>query len=222
MIVSIALLTSKTKSVNGWSRDELMVMSGAYSIVITTFHILFSRNFERFSKIINKGELDLILLKPIDSQFLVSFWLFHFPNLGRLLMGILFVIYMVSKMHIAVTLINVLGFVALMSFSVTLLYALWFIVSTLTIWFTTLTNLSDLLYNLTSFSRFPREVYQELKEYIFLFLLPISLVIATPVKGLLSKALSGDVWLLLGFSIGLFLLSRAFWKFALRFYTSAN
>lgn len=222
MIASIALLTSKAKSINGWTRDELLILSGAYSIVITLFHMFFSRNFERFSQVINRGELDGILLKPASSQFLMSFWLFHFPNSGRLLMGILFITYMIFKTGLTVSLINVIGFAALAIFSITLLYSIWFITSTLTIWFTTLTNLTDFLYNFTSFGRFPREVYQELKVYVFAFLLPLSLVVATPTKALIGKALAGDIAMLLAFSVIFFLLSGAFWKFALRYYTSAN
>lgn len=216
------LLTSKFKVINGWSRDELIILASSYSVVVGLFHMIFSRNIDRFSQLVNKGELDQLLLKPASSQFLASFWLIHLPTISRVAAGLIFNFYMLSKLNISISLINLIGFVVLIIFSITLLYAIWFSVIILAIWFPQLSNLTELLYNLGNLSRFPREIYQELKWYIFVFLLPYSLMVATPVKALIGKSLTGDFWMLLGFSAVLLWFSRHFWHFALKFYTSAN
>src|SRR3989344_7547774 len=69
-IVSILLLTAKTKSVFGWTREEIILLTCSYSMLIGIFHLVFSRNFEYFSRIMDLGQLDTFLLKPLDSQFL--------------------------------------------------------------------------------------------------------------------------------------------------------
>lgn len=221
-VSSMLLLTTRIKTINGWSRNELIILASSYSIVVGLFHVIFARNLDRFSQLINKGELDQLLLKPVSSQFLASFWFVNLATMSRVLGGLVFNFYLLNKLGMSVTFINILGFIVLTIFSLMLLYSIWFLATTLTFWFPQLSNLTELLYTLGNISRFPREVYQELKWYVFLFLLPYSLMVATPTKALINKALTGDFLMLLGFSVGLFILSKFFWRFALRFYTSAN
>src|SRR6185312_3229309 len=84
-IISMYILTAKTSSIYGWNRNELLLLAGVYSVSIGIFHTIFSRNFDRFSKVIHLGDLDSILLKPIDSQFSLSFTLFNYMSITRLL-----------------------------------------------------------------------------------------------------------------------------------------
>src|SRR3972149_8688112 len=50
-LVSIVLLTYRVQSVFGWTREEILLLTGVYSVVIGVFHTLFSRNFVRFSRL---------------------------------------------------------------------------------------------------------------------------------------------------------------------------
>ena len=56
-------------------------------IVVGIFHMFFSINMRRLSRIIRWGELDLILTKPLDSQFAVSFWLIDYTMILRIIMA---------------------------------------------------------------------------------------------------------------------------------------
>jgi ABC-2 type transport system permease protein len=105
---------------------------------------------------------------------------------------------------------------------VLLLYSVWFLAATITIWYPRLTNIVDVMYTFSSISRFPREMYQQLSWYIFLFLLPLTFIIVTPVRVLVGKLTPADTIGLVSFAAILFFLSRKFWRFALRFYTSAS
>lgn len=222
-IVWVLLLTSRIDSFYGWSKDELIFMTTNYVfIIVGLFHLIFSRNFDRFSTIIDKGELDLILVKPIDSQFLLSLWFFSFANFFRFFIGIPIIIYLILKIGISITLINVVSYLILVLFSLTLMYSIWLLFSTLMIWSPRLSNITTLLYNINGISRFPPDMVYELKSFIFFVLIPFTLLSAVPTKALLKKALSGETGLLIFFAVLLFYISRKFWKFALRFYTSAS
>jgi len=221
-IVWVLLLTSKIKSAFGWTREEMILIAVVYNIVIGFFHCFFSRNFDRFSMVIDRGELDTILIKPVDSQFLISFWIINYSSLTRTFFNLIVLFYLLAKMHVSITLINVLGFFFLSAFGVILLYSIWFVVSTLIIWFPRLSNLIDLLYNLTGVSRFPPEMIYGFKNFVLLFLIPFTLTIAIPTKVFFNKVLSGDVGLLVFLSLLFFWLSRKFWQYALHYYTSAS
>jgi ABC-2 type transport system permease protein len=221
-IIWIYMLTYRTKSVFGWSRDELIILAVCYIIIIAIFHLLFSRNFERLSRIIDRGQLDSLLLKPADSQFLISVWIIRYANIFRIGMGVGLLLFLLNNLHITVSLINIIGFFILIIFGLVLLYSLWFIFSTSLIWFPQLTNLVDFLYTINGMSRYPTEMIKTLPFYLLPVLIPFTITIVTPTKALLGRILAGDVIGLILITSALFFLSRIFWKFALRHYTSAS
>jgi ABC-2 type transport system permease protein len=129
---------------------------------------------------------------------------------------------MLTKMHIAITPLLFFEFVLLVVFSIVIIYSSWMLIMTLTIWFPKLSNLSDLLFQVNQISKFPQEIYKGASNYLLFVLFPLTVIVVTPAKQVLHKAQVGDILLLIIFAISLFSLSRFFWRFALRFYTSAS
>ncbi|MCX6791944.1 MAG: ABC-2 family transporter protein [Candidatus Gottesmanbacteria bacterium] len=221
-LVSIILLTSRTTSVFGWTRDEILLLSGVYALFIGIFHTLFSRNFDRLTYLIRLGMLDAILTKPVDSQFLVSTSIINFTSIIRILLGMVFTWYVISISHITVTLPLIGLFCIGIGIGLLLLYSIWFIVATLILWYPDLSNLIEFLYSASNIGRYPREMYSHVNQFLFLFILPFTFMVIAPTKVLLTKLTLFDSFGLLLFAIVFFLGSRYFWKFALRFYTSAS
>lgn len=220
---SMYLLTLKVNSIYGWSRYELLLLAAVYNIVIGTFHIFFSRNFERFSTVIHYGLLDGILLKPVDSQFLLSFWLFNYTGVFRVLLGIGFTFYILqSLIKIQFTFVALVWFLILMIVGIVTLYSVWFIISTIIIWHTRLSNLVALLYQLNNLTRYPHEFFKGVHVSVFLIVFPLTLVVAVPIRTFLFKSSVIEIGQLFFVSVILLFVSRVFWRFALRFYTSAS
>src|SRR3989338_3021844 len=71
-ITQILLLTSKAPVVFGWSRDELIILTLFYNFIRGLFSIFFSGGVNSMTETIFKGDLDGLLLKPINTQFLTS------------------------------------------------------------------------------------------------------------------------------------------------------
>lgn len=218
--ISIFLLTARTNTVYGWTREELLLLTAIYNIIIGTFHTLFSRNFERFSQIIHFGEFDSMLIKPIDPQFSMSFWLFNYTGVFRIIAGILFALFLLPSY--ALSLFNLASFVILGLVSIALLYSIWFLISTLIIKFSNLSNIVDILYQINGFTRFPQEMFQQLNMFAFSFLVPITIIVTVPTRFLISKASYSDFLLLVAISIAFLVVTRLTWKYALRYYTSAS
>lgn len=221
-IIATFLLTARTPVAFGWRREEIILLAAAFNILIGVFHALFSRNFERLSRLVNFGQLDRVLLQPIDSQFLVSLWEVNYANLLRVFIGAGLMLFLIEQLNVAISFGDVLAFALLLLVGLILLYSIWLCVATLTIWFTRLSNIVDLMYSVTGMARYPQEMFRQLADYIFFFLLPITLIIVTPTKALLARATTSDVLLLFLCAFGLLYIGRKFWQFALRSYTSAS
>lgn len=221
-LYSVVILTSKTTQIFGWSRNELLLLNGYYGLIIGVFHVLLSRNLERFSSVIHNGQLDSILTKPMDSQFMLSLWMVNYTSLARIVIAGWYVWYMGGILGVHLTFLKSIEFVSLSIASIMLLYSIWYSVVSCTIWFTKLSNVVELMYNITGMARYPQEIYMQLAWYIFALLLPLTLLITTPAKIYLGQGSIRDILLLLSFACIFFILSRKFWKFALRYYTSAS
>lgn len=222
VITIMVVLTSRSAMVAGWTRDELLLLSATYNMFFGIHYFLFNINFRKLSHIISSGELDTVLTKPIDTQFLLCFQQVDYTELTRTLFGMGMVGYVIVNMHMHISFISLLTGSILLLFSLCITYTVWFAILTLTIWLPHLSNLRDLLYALNGISRFPPQMFRNASNILFFALFPLTLVIVVPVKALLQKASSADILLVLFFSFFLVFLSRQFWKFALRFYTSAG
>ena len=153
---------------------------------------------------------------------MVTNYVQRFPNLVRVALGVVYLFIYLFVTHTNITLMGWVGFTVFIIFGVVLLYSLWMIYCTLLIWFPRLTNLIDFLYTINGMSRYPVEMMYEVKNFILLFILPFSIAIATPAKILVRGTLNGEVFGLIFLSVNLFIVSRLFWKYALRHYTSAS
>jgi ABC-2 type transport system permease protein len=60
------------RSVAGWDLDRMILLTGTFQLVLSLTNFLFYANMLRLSELVNKGELDFVLIKPMSSQFLVS------------------------------------------------------------------------------------------------------------------------------------------------------
>ena len=220
--ISIIILTSKISSVYGWTRNELIMLTASFSFLWGFFHLFFAINFEEMAEIINRGNLDQFLLKPLDPQFLLSFNRINFSGFIRTIIGSIVLLYIIVSKHMQVSLINILEFLLLVGCGLILIYSIWFLLATVIIWFPKLTNLVAFLFHISGISRYPPEIVKELNTFTFIFLLPLVIFVSTPTKALLNRLFYGDVFELVFFMILLLLASRKFWKFALRYYTSAS
>lgn len=220
--ISIMLLTSKSTAIFGWSKEELLILTGVYSIIIGLFHVLFSRNLEQVSRIVHRGQLDSFLLKPIDAQFLLSLTRFNYSSIPRVIMAILIVGLLIWQQHINIHFYQIMLFFVFGISSLIFLYSIWFLILSITVVYSQLSNLSDLLSHINDSAKYPVEMYSELRYYITIFLVPIAMIVSLPTKILLLRASLFELISLVLLTISIFMLSRLSFKFALRFYASVN
>lgn len=218
----IFMLTDRVHHVYGWSRDELILLAMGYVLVIGVFHLFFSRGFEDFSYVVNRGELDAYLLRPIDTQFFVSTLRIRLTNIVRITLGLAAMIWWIQHRQIPVSPEGILMFLFFASAGIVVVFSFWFFFSSLLIWYPNLNNLSDFLYTFNGFARFPVEMMLRTGNIVLYMLVPLMLVVAVPVKALLWEFNATYITILFLSALTLFILSRLFWKFALRSYTSVG
>ncbi len=82
----------------GWGESEFFIFLGTIWIINSLIQTFFMANATEFSEMIRTGNLDFALLKPIDTQFLISFPRVNWAQLANAFLGLaVIVFYLQSK-----------------------------------------------------------------------------------------------------------------------------
>ncbi len=222
IFIQMLLLTSRMQSGFGWSKDEILLFTGIFSVLISVFHMFITPNFEMLARNINLGKFDHILLKPLDSQFVVSLWLVNYATFIRFIISLIFTGYFLSKNGIALNFRHLIFLTVLLLLGFIILYSLWLFVMSLLFWFTRLTNVVELMFSITGMSRYPGEMFSSFSKLLFYAIFPLIFIVFVPTKIFLGKFQLYELLMQVGLALAMFIGSRKFWKFALKSYTSAG
>ena len=82
----------------GWGKYEFFVFLATTMFVNSLIQAFFMPNAQEFSELIRTGGLDFALLKPIDTQFLVSLQKVAWSSLANMAVGVGLLLYSVWKL----------------------------------------------------------------------------------------------------------------------------
>ncbi len=226
--------TSEIGDETGWGKYEFFVFLATTMFVNSLMQTFFMPNAEEFSELIRTGNLDFALLKPIDTQFLISLRRIEWSALANFCVGIGLLVFSLWKLttrhenplHLSPWTMILYPFYLLCGIAI--LYSLMFMLASTSIWLGRNQSLYNFWFYITNFSRYPMEIYKgsfgtPLRQF-FTFIVPVLIVVNVPAQ-LMAKPLT-DKWQLPAFAIlatlGSLLASRLVFQMALRSYRSAS
>jgi ABC-2 type transport system permease protein len=186
----------------GWGMYQFFVFIATTMIINSIVQAFFMPNAEEFSELIRTGNLDFALLKPIDTQFLISLQRVNWSALANVFMGLGLMSYSLWKLHYWPSPIQVLLFVPYVFFGVAILYSLMISLAATSIWLGRNQSLYDFWFYITNFSRYPMEIYKgdfgTPLRLAFTYLIPVLVVVNVPAR-LMAMPLDAQNWPLLAF-----------------------
>ncbi|MEX1041753.1 MAG: ABC-2 family transporter protein [Pirellulaceae bacterium] len=198
------LIFSFTNSIGegtGWGKFEFFVFLATTLFINSLVQTFFMPNIQEFSDLIRTGRLDFALLKPIDTQFLVSFEKVNWPSMANFFFGIVLLSVSVynlsyrSENPLVLTPWMVIGYPLFVLCGVAILYSLMIVLAASSIWLGRNQSLYDFWFYITSFSRYPMEIYRgpvgHTLQLIFTFAIPILIVVNVPAR-ILARPLGID------------------------------
>jgi ABC-2 type transport system permease protein len=204
----------------GWRWEEALIVVGIFTLLEGFSSTFLAPNLNRIVRHVQQGTLDFVLLKPISSQFWLSAHTVSPWGLPDIFFGAVTIIYAGSKLGIAPS-AYLISLVPL-AFGLAILYSLWFMLGATSIWFVKIYNVTEVLRGLLEAGRFPMAAYPVAYQFFFTFIVPVAFLTTIPAETILGRsALAGTATAGL-LAIGLLFVAHWFWRFALRFYTSAS
>ena len=214
VVVQIVLIETYfrfTSSIGSWSRQEVFVLAGIFRIFEVIFHILFHTNILYLSEIVRHGELDLLLIRPINTLFLLSVSKQQWYELSTIISGILFLAYFLPHQSVGLWLIIILFSIL----GLTCLYSIMLPIATLSFYMSRMTSISSIWDTISKISRFPLDIFGRTVA-------PLLLIATIPSRIILGKSGVGDIVIQICSSVILFGLAYLFWQYSLKRYSSAS
>ena len=225
-------LASRSGEISGWTRWQYFAFMATGMLINASVEALFMPNCANFSELIRTGNLDFALLKPIDTQFLVSFEKMDLAMLNQVLLAASLLGVSLYKLGEPITAWQAVLYLVYVAFGVMMFYSLMISLASTSIWFGRNQGLYDFWFYITAFARYPQSIYLGTDMVIgnvlaiaFTWIIPVLLVVTVPAR-LLVKPLEKGNWGLA--AVGLvaalsgLVISRAIFQWSLKSYRSAS
>jgi ABC-2 type transport system permease protein len=221
-VAAVLILYAYTEVMNGWTLPQMVVLLGVFYTVQGLEELVFQPSFQRFMEHVRAGTLDFVLLKPVSSQFMVSFRHFQTVQTFQVLLGLGITLYGVAQLADVVTVGTALAFALTLGCGFVLIYTLLLVLSTLAFWFVRVDNILALFWAFIDAGRFPTDIYPGWLRVTMLTVVPVGIAVTIPAKAIVGGIDVQTLALVIGATVVAWVLSRAFWKRGLRAYTGAS
>jgi ABC-2 type transport system permease protein len=219
-LFGLYLFYGSGSGLGGWAWVDALLVAGIFTILQGVSGTFLVPNLNRIVEYVQQGTLDFVLLKPTSSQFWLSLRSVSLWGIPDILLGMGLVGYAGWRSHLSVWHV-LLGLLPLLCGLITL-YSIWFILGATSIWFVKIYNATEVLRSLLEAGRYPISAYPVGYRFFFTFIVPVAFLTTVPAETILGRG----QWLPIGIAsllaITLFWFASRFWRFALRFYTSAS
>ena len=173
-VLAVYLLFKQFDSVAGWTFYQSLIMMG---IVYTVYSLTecFARGYDEFPKLIQSGELDRFLIRPVNIHYQIFGSKIEFSKLGRVALGIVISIIAFLNVDIEWTALKVIVLIATYVCGIFVIFGLFVLSAGISIY--TIENL-EFLNIITNGSKelayYPINIYAKWLTTIFTYIIPIA------------------------------------------------
>jgi len=216
------VLYNHTNTISGWDVHGMRVFMGTLFVVDALYMILFMESMDNMSSLVKKGDLDLYLTKPIASQFMVTFRKVAVAYFVNLAMVLAYLVWGIRQLPGPISGYQLASYAVIVISGLVTLYSIRFMFSTLSVLLHDAGNIQFVWHQLYRLGTRPDPIYPSALRMIVLTVFPVAFFASVPSRVLIEGV---DIRYLLAaplMALTLLLLSRAWWTFALRHYSSAS
>lgn len=221
-LIALALIFRHTTDLNGWTRPQLIVVLGMYSIVGGLIGFAIEPNMGRLMTDVRMGTFDYVLTKPIDSQLLTSAREFRLWRLTDVLVGIGVTTWGVAAIDDGLSATRLAGFVGATAAGMILVYCIWLVVTTGAFWIVRMDMVQDLFTGMYRAGQYPVTVYPAWLRLTMTYLVPVGFAVTVPSESLTGRLTWERVVLGAVFLVVALTITRLVWRLGTKHYAGAS
>lgn len=225
--LGVVALFARFGTLRGWRLPEVALFYGVVSVGFALAEGI-GRGFDTFSNLLKSGEFDRLLLRPRSTAFQIAAQELQLMRIGRLLQGLLVLLWAMGRLDVAWNPANVGLLVLTVIGGTCLFYGLFVLQATLAFWtIESLEIMNTVTYGGVETAQYPLTIYKPWFRAFFTFVVPLACINYLPISRILpgNHALASDApWLWATPFVGVVFLAVALqvWKLGVRHYRSTG
>lgn len=222
-LLSFTVIFQYVDTINGWNLAQTYIFIGTFTIVDGLGMGTWFFGVLNLPGRIRTGELDMMIAKPVDTQFYTSLANFNPGSLFGAIAGAVIVSSGMIMGDYVLTPVKLAGYVLLCFMMYLLMYSLGMITNAFAFHFIRINSLIQAEEAAVEFAfRIPGTAFKGVSKLVFMVLVPYGLIATVPTQ-FITELLKPSQWLwVTGITLFFFLLCRRLYKFGLKRYTSAS
>jgi ABC-2 type transport system permease protein len=221
-LLFLSIIFLKIKEINGWSKYEIFLLLGIDQIIYSIFFGVVLTSLNKLENHVLTGSMDYIMLKPLNSQFIISFRHIDIFQIFPGIYGIGIFLYAKSKLNLYIPPYKLLLCIYLMIVGIIILYSLYIISVSFTFKYIKSNSLNNIIITFNECMAYPIDIYKGIFKFIITVIIPVGIVVDTPARMLVKHITLENILLSTCIGIVFFLLGIISWKNGIKHYTSAS
>ena len=221
-LAGLWVIFSNTQSLAGWNVYEIVVLLGVFRMMTGIIALVIAPSMRALMADVRTGKLDYVLLMPVAGQFYLSLRRIVFWRVNDIFLGMVLITVASVKLEVPFAVGRVATFGFMLACGVVTVYSVWLSLATLAFWFTRVSNIEMVFWNLFEAGRYPVSIYRPNVRWALTYVIPLALLTTFPAAELAGKAQPGGTVSAAIVATMAFILSSLFFRFGLRRYTGAS
>lgn len=221
-LLGLWTIYSNTDAIGDWGVWHLLALLGVFRIMTGVIAMVIAPNMRLIMEEIRDGKLDYVVIKPIHSQFYVSFRRMVIWRAADIVLGIGLIAFAIARLHATLSIASALLFIVMLASGVVIIYSFWLMLATLAFWLTRVNNMEMVFWNVFEAGRYPVHIYDPRVRWALTFIVPLAFLTTFPAEALVGRAEPHGVLLAVMMATLSLIGASLFWRFGLSRYAGAS
>lgn len=221
-LAGLALIFSYTNTLSGWTPPQLLVVLGIFTLINGVSAVFIQPNMARLIDNVGDGNLDYTILKPADTQIVVSVTEFQIWKLVDVAIGVIVLGIALAQLGQMFGVLQALAFVFVLICGGIIFYCFYLMLATTSFWLIRVWEILGLFESITQAGKYPVGIYPTWMRMLLTFLVPVAFAVTVPSEALTNRLTLETVLLSIGLTAAILVISRVVWVFGLRRYSGAS
>ena len=181
------------ENISGWNRYQIYILLATVWIIDSIFGGVFFFNLIKIPMKVKNYDLDFILIKPVNSIFMIALRQFNAGLFAGTFFGIAFLIYTIYSANLQIRIIDFLCYAVLVLCGVLMLFSILFIMVTFSLKFVRIQGLIKMFWTVMEIGKNPFSIYPVMLRFAFVFLIPAITIYNFPASVLNCTPCQGHI-----------------------------
>jgi ABC-2 type transport system permease protein len=220
-LIAIGLVFTYTSDLRGLTQPELIIVMGVHVAVGGFVRAFVFPNMEALMREIAEGEFDFALVRPVDSQLLVSIRRIRVWSTVDILVGLIVVSWGVGELG-GVNVASVGAFVAAAICGLIVVYCLWLMITTSAFKAVRVEEITGLMNGIFDAARWPVSIYPSWLSGALTYGFPLAIAVTVPAEALTGRLTGAGLAVAVAVTLAMVIVTRLVWNIGVKSYSGAS